>query len=277
MPWPELPYDAWRDTRDTLHMYVQIVGKVRHTLSPKETDWGHAPLYLTTRGLTTSPIPHPNGTFDIDVDLLDHVVSVRTTAGRIDRIRLVPRTVSAFYAELMGILAAAGLSVKISTTPSDVPDGIPFAEDTVHASYEPAWANRFWQVLVCVDRVLKEHRAPFRGKVSPVQLWWGSFDLAYSRFSAAEQSAAGFWPGDERFRQPAFYAYTSPKPEGIEAAAVGPDGAFWSTELGEFLLPYESVRTSSDPRGVLLEFLEIHLSSGRRAHRLGSRAHSRRR
>jgi hypothetical protein len=262
VPWPELPYDAWRDTRDTLHMYVQIVGKVRHTLSPMETDWGHAPLYLTARGLTTSPTPQSNGTFDIAVDLVDHVVSVRTTAGRIDRIRLVPRTVSAFYAELMGILDAAGLSVEISPTPSDVAEGIPFAEDTVHASYEPTWANRFWQVLVCVDRVLKEHRARFPGKVTAVHLWWGSFDLAYSRFSGTEHSAAGFWPGDERFRQPAFYAYTSPKPEGIEAAAVVPEGAFWSTDLGEFLLPYESVRTSADPRSVLLEFLESTYRAG---------------
>jgi hypothetical protein len=262
MLWPELPYEAWRDTRDTLHMYVQIVGKVRHTLSPKEPDWGHAPLYVTARGLNTSPIPHPNGVFDIDVDLVDHVVSVRTTEGRVDRIRLEPRTVAEFYAQLMGILDAAGLSVEISATPSDVTDGIPFAEDAVHASYEPEWANRFWHALVCVDRVLKEHRARFRGKVSPVQLWWGSFDLAYSRFSGAEQGAAGFWPGDKRFPQAAFYAYTTPKPDGIEAAAVAPEGAFWSAELGEFLLPYDPVRVSADPRHALLEFLESTFRAG---------------
>jgi hypothetical protein len=264
--WPELPYDAWRETRDTLHMYLQIVGKVRHTLSPKEADWGHAPLYLTARGLNTSPIPHENGVFDIDVDLIDHVVSVRTTAGRVDKIKLQPRTVADFYAELMGILDTAGLSVEISVTPSDVTDGIPFPEDALHSSYEPEWASRFWTVLVCVDRVLKEHRARFRGQRSPVQLWWGSFDLSYSRYVGAEHAAAGFWPGDERFRQPAFYAYTAPKPDGIEAAAAAPDGAFWSSELGEFLLPYEAVRVSPDPRGALLEFLESTYRAGAERH-----------
>ena len=166
-------------------MCLQIVGKVRHTLSPKEPDWGHAPLYLTARGLNTSPIPHANGVFDIDVDLIDHVVSVRTTAGQVDRIPLESRPVADFYAELMGVLDAAGLPVEIDTKPSDVPDGIPFAEDVVHATYDPEWANRFWNVLVLVDRVLKEDRAGFAGKVSPVQLWWGSFDLAYSRFAGA--------------------------------------------------------------------------------------------
>jgi uncharacterized protein DUF5996 len=243
-------------------MYVQIVGKVRHTLSPKEADWGHAPLYLTARGLNTSPIPHKNGVFDIDVDLIDHVVAVRTVQGRVDRIELEPRTVADFYAKLMGILDAAGLSVEISLTPSDVTDGIPFPDDVVHSSYEPEWANRFWQVLVCVDRVLKEHRARFRGQVSPVQLWWGSFDLSYSRSAGAEQAAMGFWPGDERFPQAAFYAYASPKPDGIEAAAVKPGGAFWSTELGEFLLPYDAVRASADPRGALLEFLASTYRAG---------------
>jgi hypothetical protein len=260
--WPELPYEAWRETRDTLHMCLQIVGKVRHTLSPKEADWGHAPLAVTARGLNTSPIPHRGEVFDIDVDLVDHLVSVRTTAGRVDAIKLEPRAVADFYAELMGVLDAAGLSVDIVATPSDVSDGIPFADDVVHSSYEPEWANRFWHVLVCVDRVLKEHRARFRGKVSPVQLWWGSLDLAYSRFPGAEQAAAGFWPGDERFPQAAFYAYTSPKPDGIEAAALEPDGAFWSPELGEFLLPYDAVRSAGDPRGVLLEFLESTYRAG---------------
>jgi hypothetical protein len=243
-------------------MYLQIVGKVRHTLSPKEADWGHAPLYLTARGLNTSPIPHASGVFDIDVDLIDHVVAVRTTDGRVATIRLEPRTVADFYAELMGILDAAGLHVEISVAPSDVTGGIPFPDDALHSSYDREWANRFWNVLVSVDSVLKEHRARFRGQVSPVQLWWGSFDLSYSRTSGAEHAAAGFWPGDERFPQAAFYAYTSPKPDGIERAAVGPAGAFWSTELGEFLLPYDAVRGSRDPRGALLEFLDSTYAAG---------------
>jgi hypothetical protein len=229
---------------------------VRHTLTPKQADWGHAPLYLTARGLSTSPIPHPNGTFDIDVDLVDHLVAVRTTTGTIERIRLEPRTVAEFYAELMGILARNDLAVEISTTPSDVPNGIPFPEDSLHSTYEPAWANRWWHVLVCVDRVLKEHRAAHEGKVSQVHLWWGSFDLAYSRWSGDQECAAGFWPGDERHPEAAFYAYTSPKPEGIETTPVAPPGAGWSVELGEFLLPYEAVRTAADSRAALLEFLE---------------------
>src|SRR5581483_2866664 len=262
MTWPELPYASWRETRDTLHLYLQVVGKVRHTLSPKQADWGHAPLYLTARGLTTSPIPHPNGSFDIDVDLVDHAVSVRTVAGRVDRIRLEPRTVADFYAVLMDVLEGAGLGVEIATVPSDVPDGIPFPEDALHKSYEPEQANRFWRVLVCVDRVLKEHRSRFAGKASPVQLWWGSFDLAYSRWAEGSESAAGFWPGDARHPLPAFYAYTTPKPDGIEGARVEPAGTAWSVELGEFLLPYDDVRTAVDPRESLLAFLDSTWAAG---------------
>jgi len=254
--WPELPYADWCKTRDTLHMYLQIVGKIRHALSPKQADWGHAPLYVTARGLNTSPIPHANGVFDIDVDLIDHAVSVRTTAGRIDRIPLEPRTVADFYAELMNVLDRAELHVDISTVPSDVPDGIPFPEDAVHSTYEREQATRFWRVLICVDRVLKEHRAGFPGKVSPVALWWGSLDLGYSRWNDGAESAAGFWPGDPRHPQPAFYAYTSPKPEEFESAPVEPAAVTWSTELGEFLLPYDAVRTAADPRQTLLSFLE---------------------
>jgi hypothetical protein len=264
--WPELPYEAWQETRDTLHMYIQIVGKIRAALTPVEEAWGHAPLYVTARGVNTSPIPHPNGVFDIDVDFIDHVLSVRTTEGRVDRIRLAPRAVADFYAELMGVLDGAGLAVEIKAVPSDIPDGIPFAEDAVHASYEPEWANRFWRVLVCVDRVLKEHRSHFRGKTSPVQLWWGSFDLAYCRFSGGlpdtEHAAVGFWPGDKRFPHAAFYAYISPKPDGIEAATLEPHAAFWSNDLGEFLLPYEAMRASPDPRAALIAFLESSYRAG---------------
>ena len=266
MAWPELPYDAWRETKDTLHLYLQIVGKVRAALAPTEPDWGHAPFYLTARGLTTSPIPHRNGVFDIDVDLIDHIVSVRATDGRVERIRLEPRTVAAFHAALFELLDQAGFPVEISAGPGDIRDGIPFAEDVIHGRYEPEWANRFWQVLVRVDAVLKEHRARFRGKTSPVQLWWGSLDLAYSRFSGrlaeSEQTAVGFWPGDERFPRAAFYAYTAPKPEGLEAQAVEPSAASWSAELGEFVLAYDTVRASADPRRTLLAFLESTYRAG---------------
>ncbi len=181
--WPELPYEAWRPTRDTLHMYLQIVGKVRLALAPMEPQWAQVPLYVTARGLNTSPIPHPAGVFDIDIDLIDHVVAVRTVRGSVERIPLEPRSVADFYAELMDALSAAGVPVTITELPSEVPDAIPFPDDVEHASYEPEWANRFWRVLVSVDAVMKEHRARFRGKTSPVQLFWGTFDLAYSRFS----------------------------------------------------------------------------------------------
>jgi hypothetical protein len=278
--WPELPYEAWRSTRDTLHLYVQIVGKVRLALAPMEPQWGQVPLYLTARGLNTSPIPHPNGVFDVDLDLIDHVLSVRTELGAVERLALEPRTVAEFYSELMRALSVAGVPTTITQTPSELPDPTPFPDDVEHASYDPEWATRFWRVLVSVDAVLKEHRARFRGRTTPVQLWWGSFDLAYTRFSGrpadppvgadligrlggdAEQACAGFWPGDARLPEPGFFAYTYPQPLGIEEAGVGPEQAHWSAEFGEFLLPYEAVRTASDPREALLDFLETTYRAG---------------
>jgi hypothetical protein len=278
--WPELPYEAWRPTRETLHMYMQIVGKVRLALAPMEPQWGQVPLYLTARGLNTSPIPHPAGIFDIDVDLIDHVVSVRTVRGAVERIRLEPRSVADFYAELMGALAAAGVPVTITELPSEVSNPIPFPDDVEHASYEPEFANRFWRVLVSVDAVMKEHRARFRGKTSPVQFFWGTFDLAYSRFSGrpvepppdagviarlggdAEQACGGFWPGDARLTEPAFFAYTYPKPAGIGQAEIEPEAAYWNAEMGEFLLPYDAVRTAAEPRRALLDFLETTYRAG---------------
>jgi len=250
--WPELPYDAWRDTRDTLHLYLQIIGKVRHTLSPVEPDWGQAPLYLTARGVTTSPIPHPaGGVFDIDVDFVDHVVAVRSVRGTIERIRLQPRTVAGFYGELMAALARLDVPVQIATDPSDVEDGIPFPDDTVHASYDAAWANLFWRTLSCVQPVLREHRARFPLKVTPVQLWWGSLDLAYARYADPATSwAAGFWPGDPKTPEASFYAYSLPKPAGIEQQPG------WSEARNEFLLPYETVRGTRDPGRALLDFLD---------------------
>jgi hypothetical protein len=278
--WPELPYDAWRDTADTLHMILQIVGKVRLALAPMEPQWGQVPLYVTARGVTTSPIPHPAGVFDIDVDLIEHGVSVRTVDGMVERVALRPRPVAEVYAELMAALHMAGVPTAVSKTPSEVPDPIPFPEDVEHASYDPVWANRFWRTLVSVDSVLKEHRARFRGKVTPVQLWWGSFDLAYTRFSGrpaepppgadlitrvggdAEQACGGFWPGDERLPMPAFFAYTYPAPPGIGEATVEPGPAGWNAELGEFLLPYDEIRAAPDPRRSLLDFLETSYRAG---------------
>jgi Family of unknown function (DUF5996) len=272
--WPPLPYEEWRETRDTLHMFMQIVGKVRLALEPMEPQWAQVPLYLTARGLNTSPIPHRAGPFDIDVDFIDHVVTVRTTRGRLERVALRPQPVAEFYAALMAALAAAGVPTEISELPSEVPDPIPFPTDTVHKSYDREAVTRFWRALSSVDIVLKAHRAQFRGKVSPVQFFWGSFDLAYTRYSGrlleppadadvitryshdAEQICAGFWPGNATVPEAAFFAYTFPSPAGIEGTAG------WRTDLGEFLLPYDSVRTADDPRAALLDFLETTYRAG---------------
>ena len=267
--WPELPYEAWRDTRDTLHMYLQIIGKVRLALAPMEPQWAQVPLYVTARGLNTSPIPHRNGVFDIDVDLTEHVVSVRTVAGALERVTLEPRSVADFYALFMAALDRAGVPTEITERPSEVSNPIPFPEDTEHASYEPEPVHRFWRALTSVDAVLKEHRARFLGRVSPVHFFWGTFDLAYTRFSGrpadpppgadvimrnsanAEETCSGFWPGDERLPEPAFFSYAYPAPPGIETKAP-----HWNETLGEFVLPYEAVRTAGDPRRTLLDFLE---------------------
>ena len=280
--WPELPYDAWLATRDTLHLYLQVIGKVRLALAPMEPQWGQVPLYVTARGLNTSPIPHPAGVFDIDVDLVDHLVTVRTTRGAVRQVGLEPRSVADFYRELMEALARADVPVEITPMPQEVTEPIPFPADTTHSSYEPEWANRFWRVLVSVDAVMKEHRARFRGKTSRVQLFWGALDLSYMRFSGrateppagadvltrysadAEHVCAGFWPGDGRLPEPAFFAYASPAPAGIEEAEIAPAAARWSPELGEFLLPYETVRAAPDSRAALLAFLETTYRAGAR-------------
>jgi hypothetical protein len=283
--WPPLPYEEWRETLDTLHMVLQIVGKVRLALEPMEPQWAQVPLYVSARGLNTSPIPHPAGPFDIDVDFIDHAVTVRTTRGRQERVELRPQPVAKFYAALMDALTAAGVPTKISELPSEVPNPIAFPSDTEHKSYDPEAVTRFWHALSSIDIVLKEHRARFRGKVSPVQFFWGSFDLAYTRYSGrlldppqdadvitryshdAEQICAGFWPGNATTPEPAFFAYTFPSPARIEDSLVSPDAGGWSTELGEFLLPYEAVRTADDPRATLLEFLETTYRAGaERAH-----------
>ena len=278
--WPELPYEAWRETKQTLHLYLQVIGKLRLALAPMEPQWGQVPLYLTARGLNISPIPHRSGAFDVDVDFVDHTVSIRTRQGRIERIGLEPRTVADFYRELMAALERAGVPVEISIRATEVPDPIPYPDDVEHRSYEPEWAHRFWSVLLSVDSVLKEHRALFRGKTSPVHFFWGACDLAYARFSGraldppvgagpivryggdAEQAVAGFWPGDEQTPLPAFFAYTYRKPDGIEAAHPRPDAAYWSSDLGELLLPYDAVRTSPQPRQALLDFLESTYRAG---------------
>jgi uncharacterized protein DUF5996 len=268
MLWPQLPYEEWKDTRDTLHMQLQVIGKVRLALSPLEPEWANVPLYLTGRGLWTSTIPHPAGdVFDLDLDLVDHRVDVRTGSGRVERVPL-QAPVARFYTELMDALERAGVPVEISIRPSEVPDPIPFPEDTVHAAYDAEAVTRFWRALLAVEAVLRERRARFRGKAPPVQLWWGTLDLSMSLYTGralepppdadvitriggdAEQFCAGFWPGDERTPYACCFAYMYPQPDGVERAR------WWSEERGEFLLPYDDVRTSDDPRRALLDFLD---------------------
>ena len=272
--WPALPYDDWRDTRDTFHMYTQVVGKIRLALSPFEPQWSNVPLYVTARGLTTSPVPDGLRTFDAEFDLVDHRLVLRTNDGGVEQLPLRPLAVADFYQEVMDALARLGIDVTISPGPSEVPDPIPFAEDRTHHAYEPADAKRFFHVLSRVDVVFKEHRARFAGKTPPVHFFWGSFDLAVTRFSGrpvtpppgagtimryggdAEQICAGFWPGQDAFRAAAFFAYAYPKPDGIASDAIEPEGAGWNADLGEFLFPYDAMRSAPDPVRALLDFLE---------------------
>jgi hypothetical protein len=272
--WPALPLEAWKDTCETLHLYTQIAGKVRLALAPMEREWAQVALYLNARGLTTSPIPYGSGTFELDFDFIEHEFVLRTGEGVARTIPLVPQSVSVFYRRVMDLLRGAEINVEISAMPQEIPKPIPFAVDTFHASYEPEYARRFWQILVRVDTLFKQHRAAFRGRHSPVHFFWGSFDLAYARFSGrdakpppnadammrramdAEEICAGFWPGDDRFGEPAFYAYAYPKPKGIQDMPVGPRAAFWNPDLGEFILRYSDVIASGSPNAAILEFLD---------------------
>jgi hypothetical protein len=271
--WPELPYAGWRPTRDTLHMYAQVVGKLRLALAPFEPQWANVPLYLTARGLTTTPIPLGSQTFDAELDLFDHVLVVRASHGGAARVPL-RGAVADFYGAVMEALRGLGLSVSISELPSEIPDPIPFPQDRTHHTYDGGQAQRFWQVLARVDVVMKRHRARFRGKASPVSFFWGTFDLASTRFSGrpaspapgagtimrysedAEQICSGFWPGDQRTPFPAFFGYGYPRPAGVESATLRPDAASWVEEAGLFVLPYDAVRTAPDPAAALLEFLD---------------------
>ncbi len=275
--WPSLPLEAWRNTYETLHMWTQIVGKVRLALAPLVNHWWQVPLYVTARGLTTSPIPYGTRTFQIDFDFLTHELRIETGEGSRRQIALAPRTVADFYRETMAALHSLGIDVRIWTMPVEVPNPIPFEQDTTHSAYDSEQAQRFWRILVQADRVLTAFRARFIGKVSPVHFFWGSFDLAVSRFSGRtapphaggpgiadwvareayshEVSSAGFWPG-AGLGYPAFYAYAYPTPEGFGDHAILPAEAFYSKDLGEFLLPYDAVRTAPSPAEMLTAFLQ---------------------
>ncbi|HXM54614.1 MAG TPA: DUF5996 family protein [Candidatus Dormibacteraeota bacterium] len=270
--WPELPYERWRPTLDTLHLYAQLVGKLRLALSPFEPQWANVPLYVTARGLTTSPIPLGGRTFDAEFDFFAHALVVRVSDGGTTQIPL-GGAVADFYAAVMEALRGLRLPVAISEVPSEIPDPIPFPEDRTHATYEHDQAHRFWRALARVDTAMKRHRATFLGRTSPVQFFWGSFDLANTRYSGrpatpppgadrimrysedAEQVCAGFWPGSGGTPYAAFFAYGYPRPDGVERAAVRPAPARWDEAGGLFLLAYDAVRTSSDPEGAIMEFL----------------------
>jgi len=277
--WPELTYDAWQETRATLQLWTQIVGKIRLMQTPWLNHGWHVPLYVTSRGLTTSPIPYGSRSFDIQFDFIEHVLDITVSDGSMRRIALRPQSVAKFYGAVMLARTELGIPVAINDKPCEIAGAIPFSRDQVHAAYDPDYAHRFWQVLLQTDRVLKNFRTGFLGKCSPVHFFWGSFDLAVTRFSGRrappflgktpglaaeimreayshEVSSAGFWPGGNGTDYPAFYSYTYPQPAGFRNAAVQPAAAFFSEALGEFLLPYDAVRTAADPDTALLAFLQ---------------------
>jgi hypothetical protein len=277
--WPDLPLARWKDTLDTLHLWTQIVGKIRHTLSPLLNHCWSDTLYVTARGLTTSPVPSGNRVFAIDFDFIAHRLEIRTADGAIEAFALEPQSVAAFYRRLFAALEKLGIAVAIHKKPNEVADPIPFDRDETHASYDPEYANRFWRALVQSDRVFKIFRARFLGKSSPVHFFWGAPDLAVTRFSGRvapvhpggipnlpdeitrdayshEVSSCGFWPGGGAVAEPAFYAYAYPSPAGFAEAIVRPEAAFYSKDLGEFVLPYAAVRTAVSPDQTLLAFLQ---------------------
>src|SRR3982075_3638469 len=277
--WPELPTAAWRDTSETLHLWTQIVGKIRLARTPWLNHSWHVVLYVTARGLTTSPIQDGTRSFQIDFDFIDHDLRISTSDGATRRFALAGKSVAGFYAAVMADLAELGIHIAIDEMPNELPEPICFSQDHRHASYDPDAVRRFFQILVNADRVFKQFRTSFLGKASPVHFFWGSFDLAVARFSGRraprhpggvphlpdavaceayshEVSSAGFWPGSGAIDYPAFYSYAYPDPAGFRATRVRPDAAFFSEALGEFILPYDAVRTAPQPDQALLDFLQ---------------------
>ncbi len=278
--WPSLPFEAWKDTYETLHMWMQIVGKVRLELSPYVNHWWQVPLYVTARGMTTSPVPYNNSIFEVNFDFIDHNLLILTSDGTTKAMPLIPRSVADFYREFMAMLSSLGIQVTINTLPSEVKNPIRCDEDQVHASYDPEYVNRFWRILVQTDKVFKHYRSDFIGKSSPVHFFWGSFDLALTRFSGKraperkgadsitreayshEEISCGFWPGNADFKTPAFYSYTVPEPPGLKDASIRPSSAFYSPEISEFLLRYDDVRNADAPEQMLLDFIQSTYEAG---------------
>lgn len=272
--WPALPFEAWQDTCVTLQMWLQMVGKLRLALAPAQNHWWHVPFYVSSRGLTTSPIPCAGRVFEVEFDFCRHNVRISANDGMEKFLPLYSRSVADFYRELMGAISAIGVEARIWPVPVECPNPIPFAKDTQHATYDPEYAHRFWRVLTSADSLFKEFRTPFLGKCSPVHFFWGGMDLAVSRFSGKrappregadwmtregyshEVISGGFWPGDARFAAPVFYAYSSPEPPAFRTARIQPPQAFYSKEFGEFLLRYDDVRAAPSPRKAVLDFLQ---------------------
>jgi Family of unknown function (DUF5996) len=277
--WPPLPLEAWSDTCETVHRWTQVVGKVRMAHTPLVNHWWNVTLYVTSRGLTTSPIPHGSGTFEIVFDFLDHRLLIETSDGARESLELRPMSVAEFYSQVMARLERVGASTRIWTMPSEIPDAVPFEDDRSHAHYDPAMVERFLGALMQSDRVLKLFRSRFLGKASPVHFFWGSFDLAVTRFSGRtaapptgvtpnvaswvmaeayshEVSSCGFWPGNGGYGQAAYYVYAYPEPAGYGATQLSTPNAFYDSNLGQFILPYDAVREAPDPDRLLLGFLQ---------------------
>jgi len=283
--WPELSLSEWRDTYRTLHLYLQIIGKVRLALSPKLNQWWNVPLYVTARGLSTSAMPYGDRTVQIDIDFITHELLVSASDGRREVLPLAPRTVADFHRRLFAMLHAIDVDVHIWPVPVEIALKTRFTDDTEHRTYVAEHAYRFWDVLRRVDHGFEQFRARFRGKCSPVHFFWGSFDLAVTRFSGRpapertgsiierdaydeEEISHGFWPGDawaeENAQDAAFYAYCAPEPSGFSSARVKPDAAFYSDRFKEFLLPYEAVRTAADPQRTIVDFMQSTYEVGAR-------------
>jgi Family of unknown function (DUF5996) len=290
--WPALPLEEWQDTYATLHMWVQVVGKIRLAQTPLVNHWWNVPLYVTVRGLTTSAMPYHNRTFELDFDFIDHQLFIKSDDAAREAIPLVPRSVADFYREVMRTLGGLGIEVKIWPVPVEVENPIPFEQDHKNASYDAEYATRFWRILVQAGKVFEEFRSRFIGKCSPVHFFWGSFDLAVTRFSgrrAPEREGAdsitreayshevishGFWPGqrasgpversesDGTIHTPAFYSYTAPEPPGLKEARIRPQQAFYSQQLKEFILLYDGVRSADSPEAVLMSFLQSTYDAG---------------
>jgi hypothetical protein len=283
--WPKLPLADWQDTLATLHRWLQIVGKTRLALAPAVNHWWHVTLYLTARGLTTSPMPYGHGSVEVALDFIDHNLLIRTTEGAIRTLPLVPRSVADFYREYRALLDELGLAIRLRPIPAELEDTLPFPEDDQHRSYDRNYAARCWRILAQADRVLQRFRGRFTGKCSPVHFFWGAFDLACTRFSGRvapehpggvpnlpdrvvreayshECISAGWWPGGGVVSEPAFYSYCYPEPSGFSRAQIQPTGAYYNQDLREFVLPYETVRTADRPDELLLQFFQSTYEAG---------------